>query len=132
MFFVLLALAYASDLAVKEDNCFLLASYLVREKQEDIVKHLKEYPHLKEPELRMKTIELGYYECMGKINEDQIRVLKNNNKREYSKFRNLVNVEIGHLTSLKDVKLSPEFMKKRQEIGKRISFTKKSGHGQDL
>lgn len=132
MFFVLLTLAYASDLAAKEDNCFLLASYLVREKQEEIVSHLRLYPHLKEPEVRMKIIELGYYECFRKINEDQIRVLKTNNKKEYSKFRKLVEVDFSELTSLKDVKLSPEFMKKRQEIGKRVSFTKKSGPGRDL
>jgi len=125
--FLFFSLASALDTASKEDSCFYLASYLVRERQEEISTHLKAYPHLKEPEVRLKVIELGFYECMEKISEEQVKEVKNNNKREFSKFRSLVQVGIGKLVSLREVKLTEDFVRKRQEIGKRISFTKKSG-----
>lgn len=127
MIILLFSLVSALDLTAKEDSCYLLSSYLVRERQGEISAHLKAYPHLKEPELRFKVIELGYYECMEKINQEQVKVLKNNNKREFSKYSSLVQAKISHLVSLKEVKLTADFMKKKQEIGKRISFTKKSG-----
>jgi hypothetical protein len=125
MIFFLITLVSASNLQVKEEACYLLSSYLVRESQEDIIDHAKEYK-IKEPELRFKIIELGYNKCMKSISDDEIGKFNSKNKKEFTNFRHLIKVKFDHLTTSKDIKLTPEFLKVRNEVGKRVSFTKKT------
>lgn len=127
MLIFLLALASASNLHAKEEACYLLSSYLVRERQDDIISHIKTYRNLKEPELRFKIIELGYDQCLAKMTDDEVKSFDPKNKKEFSNFRHLVKVKFDHLVNLKDVKLTEEFNKARNEVGKRVSFTKKVG-----
>ena len=109
----------------KEDTCYLLSTYLVRERMEEIKDHIKLYPHLKEPELRSKVIEQGFYYCMDKIKNSEVKDIKKSKKKVYSQYVDLVSSPFDHIKSLSDVKQKPEFVAKKKEVSKRVSFSSK-------
>ena len=125
LLFVLFSLVSGISLSNKEDQCYLVSTYLVRERMHEIDDHIKLYPHLKEPEVKMKIIEQGYLYCMDHITDDEVKSLLNSRKKEYSRYSHLTNANYGELRSIKETKLQPDFVSKRLEISKRLSFSSK-------
>ena len=125
MIFLLFSVALAITTEDKEDTCYLLSTYLVRERMEEIKDHIKLYPHLKEPELRSKVIEQGFYYCMDKIKNSEVKDIKKSKKKVYSQYVDLVSSPFDHIKSLSDVKQKPEFVAKKKKSRKESLFHQK-------
>lgn len=125
MFLLMLSLVYAAKNDDKEDSCYLLASHLIRERMDEISDFMFERKHLREPEVRMKIIEDSFYHCLSLITDEQARDIANNDRKEYTKYKKLVDIPIGDYKSIQDTKTSKEFKKLVSTISKRKSFTKK-------
>ena len=116
MFLLLFYLVSGISIENKEDQCFLLASHLIREKHEEIVKIIKTSSHLKFPEVKLKAIEDDYYYCMEHITNEEVSAIMTNKRKEYSTYLHLMSSSIRNFQTLDDIKLSDEFIEKRNEI----------------
>lgn len=125
MLLLLLYVVSGMTASNKQDQCYLLSTNLIREHQDEIKVHMKQHPHLKEPEVRLKAIEQGYFSCMSLISDSQLKSLLNSQRKEYSKYSSLIKLDFSSLRSLKDVALSPEYLEIRKQISKRVSFASK-------
>ena len=61
------------------------------------------------------------------MTNDEFKSFDSKNKKNFPNFRHLVKVKFDHLVNMKDVKLTEDFIKAMNEVGKRVSFTKKVG-----
>jgi hypothetical protein len=132
MLLLLVSIAYALTPTNKEDACYLLSSHLVRSNWTEIKEHIKQFPKLKEPELRFKVIEDGFYYCMGRITQDDLAKMVSDQRKEYSRYLNLVNYPIHNYIYPEQLKLSDDFLKTRDQVSDRISSNSRTPKTNDL
>lgn len=132
MFLLLIALASAIKPETKEDSCYMLSSHLVRTITDEIRDYVYTNPYLKEAEVRIKSIEQSFWYCMDKMTDKEALEISKNSRKEYSKYMNLFKVDLQKFKSIEDVRLSKEFIEKRSQISKRISFMNKPSRAGEL
>ncbi|OMJ68186.1 hypothetical protein SteCoe_34437 [Stentor coeruleus] len=132
MFLLLIALVSAIKPETKEDSCYMLSSHLVRTITDEIRDYVYANPYLKETEVRIKSIEESFWHCMDKMTDKEALEISKNSRKEYSKYMHLFKVDLQKFKSIEDVRLSKEFIEKRSQISKRISFMNKPSRGGEL
>ncbi|OMJ84546.1 hypothetical protein SteCoe_14356 [Stentor coeruleus] len=114
-YFLLLLSSSAITFEEKENFCYILATRSLRERKGEIADHIKLHPHLSEPAIKPKLLEDAFYTCMGEKSLDDIPE-DSQIFNSYSNYASFAYVPLEKYTTFQDLKLTPEFTKKKGDI----------------
>ena len=119
---LLIFLTNSLDFEKKEEVCLIAAQRSLKERIHEINDYMKTNTLISSPSIKPKLIEDSFELCIETITIEELQNFNRNFLRDFKNYSHLVMVPLTKYKNLQDVKLSPSFSDKRNDIMKRVSM----------